>query len=82
MSPDELRAELVALVLAQAPEVQQEPLSSSTRLVDDLGFTSVDLLELATEIALVFDLEPIGESVLADISTVDDLVSLVADAAR
>ena len=76
------RAAVEALVLAQAPEGRDQPVASSTRLIEDLGFTSIDLLELTTEIALAFDLEPIGENVLTEITTVDDLVFLVLDVAQ
>lgn len=73
---DELQARVESVVRERAPELR-DPMTSALRLVEDLGFTSVELLELATEIALEFDIEPLGEEMLTDIRTIEDVVSLV-----
>jgi acyl carrier protein len=51
------------------------PLSS--RLVGDLGYDSLALIELAVELELEFELDPLDESAIAALGTVGDAIALV-----
>jgi acyl carrier protein len=49
----------------------------SDRVVDDLGYDSVAILELALALEVEFDLQAIGEEQAVDLVTVGDIEELV-----
>jgi acyl carrier protein len=67
---------VLALVTALAPGPAAEP-DLYGALIDDLGYTSLGLLELCIAIERAFALPPLGHDTLAGVSTVGDLVNLV-----
>ncbi|GAA3734189.1 acyl carrier protein [Salinactinospora qingdaonensis] len=68
-SEEEVRADVRAVILELAPEAGNEP-PSEARLVEDLGFHSLALLELAFSLEDEFDLEPIDEKTAQSITTI------------
>ncbi|MFD0689919.1 acyl carrier protein [Actinomadura fibrosa] len=50
------------------------------RLVEDLGFDSVAVLELALALEVEFDLQEIDEARTVDLATVGDIEALIAKA--
>jgi acyl carrier protein len=50
---------------------------SEDRVVDDLGYDSVAILELALALEVEFDLQAIGEEQAVDLVTVGDIEALV-----
>lgn len=78
MGNEELAPLVVQIVEACAPEPSGAP-TVDLRLIDDLGYDSLALMELATNLALEFAIEPIGEERLVDVSTVGDVVELMAE---
>ncbi len=67
---------VLALVTALAPAPVAEP-DLHGALIDDLGYTSLRLLELCIAVERAFALPPLGHYTLAGVSTVGDLVNLV-----
>ncbi|MEH1123246.1 acyl carrier protein [Micromonospora sp. CPCC 206061] len=78
---DEIRAGVRSIVTELAPETESEA-SDDARLVDDLGYHSLALLELAFTLEDQFDLDPIEQERAQDISTVRDIANLVIDELR
>ncbi|MEU5695809.1 acyl carrier protein [Actinosynnema sp. NPDC020468] len=78
---EDVRETVRALVLelAQAPDARTEP---GTRLVEDLGFHSLALLELAFGLEDEFDLPPIDEETARGIATVGDIEAHVLGVLR
>jgi acyl carrier protein len=70
------RAEVRHLVREIAP--REGDLDTTTRLVEDLGFDSVLLLELAVALEERFDLPTLGNVGRRGIRTVGDVEDLVA----
>ena len=68
--------DVLALVIALAPGPVAEP-DLHGALIDDLGYTSLRLLELCIAVERAFALPPLGHDTLAGVSTVGDLVNLV-----
>jgi len=68
--------DVLALVIALAPGPVAEP-DLHGALIDDLGYTSLRLLELCIAVERAFALPPLGQDALAAVSTVGDLVDLV-----
>jgi acyl carrier protein len=68
--------DVLALVIALAPGPVAEP-DLHGALIDDLGYTSLRLLELYIAVERAFALPPLGQDALAGVSTVGDLVDLV-----
>jgi len=68
--------DVLALVIALAPGPVAEP-DLHGALIDDLGYTSLRLLELCIAVERAFALPPLGQDALAGVSTVGDLVDLV-----
>ena len=68
--------DVLALVIALAPGPVAEP-DLHGALIDDLGYTSLRLLELCIAVERAFALPPLGHDTLAGVSTVGDLVDLV-----
>jgi len=68
-------AELVTLL--QEFAASEHPLNDDTRLVDDLGLESVQIMEFVAEIEDHFDIA-ISLAGLADVRTVGDLARFVS----
>lgn len=77
MVNDELASLVLQIVESCAPEPSRAP-TVDLLLVDDLGYDSLALIELATDLAVAFETEPIGEEQLSDVSTMGDVVTLIA----
>jgi acyl carrier protein len=77
-SAAELPAAVHAAVLEVAPEKRPE-LDAGTRLVDDLGFHSLALLELAYLLEDEFELPPLDVETAQRIVTVGDVVEHVRE---
>lgn len=73
---DRTRGEVVAIVRAMAPEPDPE-LGDDTRLVDDLGYQSLRLVELTMALEEAFGLPPFERTDLAGVGTVGDVVALI-----
>jgi acyl carrier protein len=71
-----IQDDVLALVSALAPVPAAEP-DLHGALIDDLGYTSLRLLELCIAVERAFALPPLGHDALAGMSTVGDLVELV-----
>ncbi|WP_117210551.1 acyl carrier protein [Allorhizocola rhizosphaerae] len=69
------------VVEALAP-MQDQSADDSARLVEDLGYHSLLLLELAFTVEEEFGLEPLDESRAGSIVVVGDLVAYVEAAVR
>jgi acyl carrier protein len=75
-----LRRRAVALVLSMAPQQLQMP-TSSTRLVEDLGYDSLRLIELVIAVEALFGIHaPLQEPI--DAQTLGDVEELVVQLAR
>jgi len=68
--------DVLALVIALAPGPVAEP-DLHGALIDDLGYTSLRLLELCIAVERAFALPPLEQDALAGVRTVGDLVDLV-----
>jgi len=69
-------AQVHAIIRELAP-VQDVELGPTSRLVDDLGYHSLALLELAFTLEDEFDLDPIDEETARTIVTVQDVADHV-----
>ncbi|EFV14267.1 acyl carrier protein [Segniliparus rugosus] len=74
--PDHVRTRVYNLVGRLSPEGPKEILPTD-RIIDDLGYHSVKVVELVIEIELEFNLPPFSEADTAGVETVDDIVQLV-----
>jgi acyl carrier protein len=77
---DLVRRQACAAITAMAPGAPPE-LTDRTRLVSDLGYDSVRLIELTLVLEQRFGLPPVEQSEVATVSTVGDVVALVLDIA-
>ncbi len=73
---DSLDSKIVSMVQNMAAPITFKQEIHSAHLERDLGFDSLDLVELLLNIEKEFDLE-IDESRLSDVHTVQDLVNLL-----
>jgi acyl carrier protein len=73
-----MNPEAQAIVAAMAPSPAEE-LHADTRLVADLGYDSVRLIELSIALERHFRLDALDESRLAAVTTVGDVADLVAE---
>ena len=71
-----IQDDVLALATALAPVPAAAP-DLHSALIDDLGYTSLRLLELCIAVERAFALSPLGQDALAGVSTVGDLVNLV-----
>lgn len=75
------RDQVVELVRAMAPESEisggDGDLADASRLVEDLGYQSLRLIELTMTLEETFDLPPFDREILAAVRTVGDVVSLI-----
>lgn len=74
--PIETRAAVEALVRDMAPD-PVDGLDDSIRLVDDLGYQSLRLVELTMALEETFGLPPFERSDLTGVTTVGDVLTLV-----
>ncbi|MBB4637598.1 phosphopantetheine-binding protein [Longimicrobium terrae] len=73
----ELRARVRDLVLRLAPEPPAAPPEDGTHLVEELGYHSLALLELAFALEGEFGLRPLDERAARDMRTVADVAAHV-----
>jgi acyl carrier protein len=69
---DQVRASVRATVADLAPEARAE-IRADSRLVDDLGYHSLALLELAFALEEEYSLPSIDEAIASQIHTVSDI---------
>jgi acyl carrier protein len=73
----ELRTRVRDLVLRHAPEPPAAPPDDGTHLMDELGYHSLALLELAFALEGEFGLRPLDERAARDMRTVGDVAAHV-----
>lgn len=78
---DERAARVRELVGAMSP-LGERVARSADRVVDDLGYDSVAILELALALEVEFDLQAIGEEQAVDLVTVGDIEAMVGRLAQ
>ncbi|MEU9919977.1 hypothetical protein AB0H51_01385 [Streptomyces griseoluteus] len=76
-SGEEVRETVLAIIEQLAPERERFEAGEDMRLVEDLGFHSLALLEMAFAIEDDFDLPPIDEQTGRAIKTTEQVVSYV-----
>ena len=71
--------EIVKQVIAELSpgEVETSSLKDSNNMIDDLGYHSLALVELAFALEDKFDLEPIDQETAKNINTVEDIIQYV-----
>jgi acyl carrier protein len=75
------RQRVIGLIAALAvPQRAPDTVVADERLIDDLGFDSVRLIELAMTLERAFGLAPQRPENLAAVSTVDDVVTFARTA--
>jgi acyl carrier protein len=77
-SEENLRDAVRRIIIELAPEPKVEA-PGSAALVDDLGYHSLALLELAFALEDEFALQPIDEPTARSIKTIDDVLNHVAN---
>jgi acyl carrier protein len=77
MSHDDIATRVRELVGDLAPAGARQ-VGPSDRLIEDLGYDSVAVLELALALEVEFDLQEIDENQTVDLSTVGDIETLIA----
>ena len=70
--------EKVKAILSEQFEVNEDSINMDTRLVEDLGADSLDVVDLAEAIEDEFEIE-IPDEEIENISTVGDIVIYVSD---
>jgi acyl carrier protein len=78
--PGTIRAKTIRIIAAMAVEPPPRPLEGADRLIDDLGFDSVRLIELTMALERAFGLGAHRPEQLVSVATVDDVVGLVSGA--
>lgn len=73
------RQRALDVVEAMAPVVPEGGLSPEQRLIDDLGFDSLRLVELTMALEDALGLAPIPQARLADVMTVGAVQDLAAE---
>ncbi|MEV4200723.1 acyl carrier protein [Micromonospora globbae] len=79
---EEVRESVTAIVTELAPNPEQIEGAGDSRLVEDLGFHSLALLELAFTLEDEFELPPIDETTARKIVTIDAVVDHVTGILR
>jgi acyl carrier protein len=77
MSHDDIAAKVRELVGSLVPAGARH-VGPADRLVEDLGFDSIAVLELALVLEVEFDLQEIDENQTVDLATVGDIETLIA----
>jgi acyl carrier protein len=81
MTDAEMVDEIHRIIAAIAPN-RETPVAPEARLVEDLGFHSLALLELAVELEEVFKLPPLDGTMARGVGNVADISRLVAQLVR
>lgn len=76
LTEQEIRATVLALIAEMAPD-QNAEVTAATHLVQDLGYHSLALMEMAFAVEDEFDLDPIDEETARKISSVGAVQDLV-----
>lgn len=77
----EIQIRTIQLISTMAPEpTRADDLEGKHRLIEDLGFDSIRLMELTVALERGFALERYTPEQLADIRSVDDVLTLVSTA--
>jgi acyl carrier protein len=79
---DEIRARVIQAIAASTREPLPPDVGGATCFVEDLGFSSLQLLDLVTLQCVDFEIEPFEEEQLLSLATVDDLCHLIDEARR
>ncbi|MBA3780254.1 MAG: hypothetical protein H0X12_00125 [Nocardioides sp.] len=74
---EEVRETVLAIIEQLAPERERFDAGANLRLIEDLGFHSLALLEMAFAIEDDFDLPPIDEETGRGIQTTDQVLDYV-----
>jgi acyl carrier protein len=80
-SEEQIRESVVAIIIDMAPN-SDVAAERDLRLVEDLGYHSLALLELAFALEDEFDLEPIDEETARRITTIGAVQDTVIDRIR
>jgi acyl carrier protein len=75
------RPDVLSVVVAMAPR-PAGPVSDDTRLIGDLGYDSLRLIELSIALEQRFGLRSLDDDAVATVSTVGDVVELVTVQSR
>jgi acyl carrier protein len=78
----EVRARVRSIIVAVAPNSGGAQAAGPTKLVDHLEYHSLALLELGFTLEDEFDLPPIDQSQVQDITTVEEVEDLVLNLLR
>lgn len=73
----QLQAEVFDLISRQCPSGPRT-VTAADRMVEDLGFNSLNVIELCIDLERHFDLRPISEQAAAMMVTAGDVAELVA----
>lgn len=76
-TPEEVRETVLAIIEQLAPERERFDAGTDMHLVNDLGFHSLALLEMAFAIEDDFDLPPIDEETGRGIQTTEQVLTYV-----
>lgn len=76
LSDEEVRAKVLAVIADMAPKQEVTPTADSV-LIQDLGYHSLALMEVAFALEDEFDLDPIDEKTARQITTVGAVQDLV-----
>ena len=68
---------VAAIISDKLPGIEEEQVRSDSRFVEDLGASSIDVVELMMAIEDEFELDEIGEEEAEGISTVQDGVDYI-----
>lgn len=79
---EDIRCRVLRLVAAMSPAVPDAALEGQERLIDDLGFDSIRLLELLMLIERAFALPAHRPEQLTDIRCADDVAALAVRSVR
>ena len=80
-SDDQIRATVLEMILEMGSNADGEH-GPDTTLVEDLGYHSLALIELAFALEDEFDLEPIDEAAARHITTIGKIQDLVIERVR
>jgi acyl carrier protein len=81
-SEEQVRDYVAEIIMELAPNPDERDSDAALRLVEDLGFHSLALLELAFTLEDEFDLPPIDEATARQITTVGKIADHVVTALR
>lgn len=67
----------ITVILAEQLALEEENIKPESRIIEDLGADSLDVVEIAMAIEDEFDIHVLGEDELENIKTVNELVELI-----